>query len=155
MTKKIPQKRAAELVSLSHEHHHALVFCVRLKKTQQTPIETIQNYVNYFWENHISEHFENEEKYLIDLIANQSLKEQFLAEHKQIREVVNSILTYPEAANKNALILSEILNNHIRFEERVLFPEIENAAKKNELQAIAKHINKPIVCPVFYPEFWK
>lgn len=155
MTKKTPQKRAAELVCLSHEHHHALVFCVRLKKAPKVSVEIIQNYVRYFWENHILLHFENEEKYLLDLIPNIKHQEQFLLEHNQIKQLVNQILINAETSINNALMLSEILNNHIRFEERELFPEIEKWATQSQLQAVASFLNKDVACPVFLPEFWK
>lgn len=155
MTKKTPQKRATELVSLSHEHHHALVFCVRLKKASQTTPEITQNYVRYFWENHISSHFDNEEKYLLHLMPTAPLKEQFLSEHNEIRALVNQLLTSAEEVMNNALLLSEKLNQHIRFEERILFPEIEKFASKKELQAVALQLNKSADCPVFFPEFWK
>lgn len=155
MTKKIPQKRAVELISLSHEHHHALVFCVRLKKAPKTDVKIIQNYVRYFWETHISLHFENEERCLLDLIPNSKLQEQFLFEHNQIKLLVNQILTGTETSINNALLLSETLNNHIRFEERELFPEIEKWATKSQLQTVASFLNKDVTCPLFLPEFWK
>ena len=63
MTKNTPIKRDQNLVILSHEHHHGLVFCTRLNKAHQTDIKTLQLFLDDFWLNDLVPHFKNEEKW--------------------------------------------------------------------------------------------
>lgn len=156
MTQKIPIKRSENLVVLSHEHHHGLVFCTRLKKAHQTDAKTLKLFVNNFWVNDLVPHFTNEEKWFLPEMENNEIKEQFITEHQQIKELVNRIRNSPIEVVELAIELSQVLNNHIRFEERIMFPYLEKTIATNKLVEIGNALsNIEVSCNKFTPEFWK
>lgn len=156
MTKKTPIKRAEELVALSQEHHHALVFCTRLKKAHLTDVKTLQLFVDEFWSGNTETHFENEEKWLLPHIENNEIKNQFIAEHNQIRALVNQIKNATDKVAELAVELAQVLNDHVRFEERILFPYLEKTIFTDKMTEIGIALSEvKITCQKFTPEFWK
>lgn len=156
MTKNTPIKRDQNLVILSHEHHHGLVFCTRLNKAHQTDIKTLQRFLDDFWLNDLVPHFKNEEKWFLAEMADNEIKEQFIAEHQQIRELVNRIQNSTQPVIELAAELAQVLNNHIRFEERILFPYLEKTIHTNKLLEIGNALSEiEVTCRKFTPEFWK
>lgn len=156
MTQKLPIKRDQNLMILSHEHHRALVFCTRLKKGHQTDVKTLQLFLNDFWFNELVPHFKNEEKWFLPEMADNEIKEQFIAEHQQIRALVNRIQNSTQQVIELAVELSQILNNHIRFEERILFPYLEKTVSVKKLVEIGKALSEiEVTCRKFTPEFWE
>lgn len=156
MTTKTPIKRSQELVVLSQEHHHALVFCTRLKKAYQTDLKTLQHFVSDFWDNEQQNHFDNEEKWLLPEMKEEKLKNQFIEEHQQIRKLIAQIKEAKNDGVELATDLAIILNNHIRFEERVLFPYLEKTIETQKLVIIGEQLSeKEVSCHKFTPEFWK
>lgn len=157
MSNKKPIKRNENLVVFSHEHHHGLVFCTRLKKAGKTDEKTICSFVKDFWENDLSDHFEREERILLPLLWDNEITKQFLAEHDQIKTRIQRILN-----NKNktlvddAITLSKLINDHIRFEERTMFPWLEKVLTPEELRKVGEELeNKEVAAHNFSPEFWK
>jgi len=52
-------------------------------------------------------------------------------------------------------LLTETLNDHIRFEERILFPQIENTLSKDLLDKIFDPLDSDVQCNVKWQhEFW-
>ncbi len=155
--KKNPVKRNKNLVVLSHEHHHGLVFCARLNKAHKADDETLKSFVKEFWEHNLSSHFKSEERLLLPLLEDNKIAGQFLSEHNQIRALIQAI---SENNHKNVksdiLKLAKLIHDHIRFEERVMFPWLENALSPSELIAIGNELEKTeIIAPKFSLEFWK
>jgi len=156
LTKKTPIKRSQELVVLSQEHHHALVFCTRLKKGHLTDLKTLQLFVDDFWSTNTATHFDNEEKWLLPKIENNVIKEQFIAEHQQIRALVERIKSATDEIVEVAVELAQVLNNHVRFEERILFPYLEKTIPADKMAEIGIALSEvKITCQKFTPEFWK
>jgi hemerythrin-like domain-containing protein len=151
-----PVKRNENLVVLSHEHHHGLVFCSRLKKANKADDQVLKSFVKEFWDNQLASHFESEESLLLPLLQDNKIAEQFLSEHDRIRKLIQAI---SENQNKNvkedALKLGILINDHIRFEERTMFPWLEKTITPNELIAIGNHLEETeVVGHQFLPEFW-
>ena len=61
-----PIKRSKELAPLSREHHEGLLFAWKIKQGLKNETETklIAEYVQWFWKNHLQEHFTEEEQIL-------------------------------------------------------------------------------------------
>lgn len=151
-----PVKRNENLVVLSHEHHHGLIFCSRLKKARQTDEETLKRYVTDFWNNHLAAHFESEEKLLLPLLWDNEITAQFLSEHIQIEELTQSIMGNSKNVKEEALNLSNLINDHIRFEERTMFPWLEEVLSLIELVTVGNKLKgTEIIAHNFSPEFWK
>ena len=156
MTNKTPIKRNQELVVLSQEHHHALVFCTRLKKAHLTDVKTLQLFVDDFWSTNTATHFDNEEKWLLPEMENNEIKNQFIAEHQQIRALVSQIKNATDEVVEVAVELAQVLNNHVRFEERILFPYLKKKIPADKMAEIGIALSEvKITCQKFTPEFWK
>ena len=51
-------------------------------------------------------------------------------------------------------MLSRVLEANIRFEERVLFNEIQKEASEEDFQKLQEHHNQEISCGLWQDEFW-
>ncbi|MCC2671677.1 MAG: Hemerythrin cation binding region [Armatimonadetes bacterium] len=128
-------KRSAELRDLSEEHHYGLVASrqLRLAAEATEPVETAIEAFLVNWREEILPHFATEEAVLLPHLARvlgpeDSLIVRTLAEHAALRVAVLELGAAPEPERRFlATRAAELLHNHIRFEERVLFPEIERA----------------------------
>jgi len=81
---------------------------------------------------------------------------QMLDEHKQIRELIFKI---DNNNSKTKLIaeFAELLNKHIRFEERELFPLLQKESSADDLEEIGKFLKQHHnhSCEVWPNQFWK
>lgn len=149
-------KRNENLVVLSHEHHHGLIFCSRLKKAKQPDDEILKRYVTDFWVNHLVAHFVSEEKLLLPLMWDNEITAQFLSDHIQIEELIQSIMGNNKNVKEEALNLAKLINDHIRFEERIMFPWLQEVLSPIELVTVGKELKgTEIIAHQFLPEFWK
>lgn len=131
----IPLKRAFALQPLSRDHHHALLLVWKIKTGLSKGIaaERIKNYANWFYLTHLLPHFNLEEKYLFPILGSKNiLIEQALAEHQKLSNL------FGENTDLEVVLkLIEIeLENHIRYEERILFNEIQKVASDEQLQKL-------------------
>lgn len=158
MVKKVNPKssRDENLYVLSHEHHQGLIFAVRLRKTHQADAETLKRYIKDFWEASLESHFDSEEELFLDMISNIELKDRFLSEHKQIRTLQKEIEISDNNIAKKAIRFGTLINDHIRFEERILFPWLQENLTSDELKFIGSSIEDVDVCShAFTPRFWE
>lgn len=131
-----PIKRATELQYLSHQHHQVLIVCWKIRAGLAKPgaIESLQKFVIHFYKNYLQPHFHIEETHLYPSLGNHHpLIQQALAEHRQLQQILDNLSQAPEQYT----LLEHLLTQHIRFEERVLFNEIQQHATPEQLQAIA------------------
>lgn len=131
-----PIKRAPELQYLSHQHHQVLIVCWKIRAGLAKPgaIASLQKFVIYFYQHYLLPHFAEEEAHLYPLLGNDHpLIQQALAEHRQLQQILDNLSQAPEQYT----LLEHLLTQHIRFEERVLFNEIQQQATPEQLQAIA------------------
>ncbi|MEO6939918.1 MAG: hemerythrin domain-containing protein [Candidatus Kapaibacterium sp.] len=146
--------RHAALVPLSHDHHHALLLALRLKKSgpvskhdvwptgllahAKATVEMIQR--------ELYPHFMLEEQILFPearSIPNANiLIDQLLAEHAKMRNGKGEILALADKSATEELSIKlvefgTLLEQHIRREERELFPVLE-ASFSSEIWASLK-----------------
>lgn len=158
MVKKVNPKssRDENLYVFSHEHHHGLIFAVRLRKAHQADAETLKHYINDFWDNSLDSHFNNEEKLFLNFIDDKELKQRFLKEHKQIRDLQSDIKEADGDIVEKAKQFGVLINDHIRFEERILFPWLQANLTQTELESIGSSLDDADVCSHTYsPRFWE
>ena len=151
-----PLKRSKELTPLSREHHDGLLFAWKIKQglANGTSVETLCNYTRWFWTNHIKPHFKDEEKVLVKFLpAHDALVQQMFKEHAQIRDLIISLDKEPDS--NSIQLLAEFINNHIRFEERVLFVHVEKTLTQEQLDEIYKELPHDLHCDTEWEdEFW-
>ena len=150
----MPIKRAKELVQLSREHYHGLRLCWKIKMGLSKNIETerIKKYINWFYENYLLPHFEVEEKYLFPRIEKTSKnRDKALAQHKRIRQIIEKETTTTD----DLIELQNLINDHTRFEERVLFNEIQEAGLLENQEVINELSKETKFCENESDPFWK
>lgn len=130
-----PLKRHQALQPLSREHHHGLQLCWKIRTGFKKNIEIvrIRQYAVWFYENYLLPHFEIEEKYIFPVLdKDNDLIKKALSEHRKIRRLFQA----ETDLYKNLNLIEELLERHIRFEERVLFNQIQSVATDEQLQQI-------------------
>jgi len=156
-----PIKRSKQLAPLSREHHDGLLFAWKIKQglENKTPLEKLRRYSLWYWQQHIKPHFCQEEKILMPYMpADHPMAKQLKEEHEHIRELVLSLDA--EADKRDFVILADLVNKHIRFEERELFVYLEELLTTEQLNKVYQELEQhPLTCndpksPVWDEEFW-
>ena len=134
-----PIKRSIELQPLSRQHHNGLFFCLLLEKGVKKQADKIlmRDFCQYFWEKDLQHHFELEEKHLTTFSSYEELREgisRMMEEHAFIRK----FFTNPGILNEYSIFdqLQQSVDKHIRFEERELFPLIQQIINQQEMQML-------------------
>lgn len=131
-----PLKRHKALQPLSREHHYGLLLSWKIRRGLSKNIEPkrIKIYADWFFKTYLLPHFEMEEKYVFTVLGlNDELVKKAMAEH-----VLLSYLFENEDIKVALNEIESVLDKHIRFEERVLFPEIQRVATETQLVEIEK-----------------
>lgn len=126
------RRRSEFLAQLSREHHQALVQAIALKRAGAGDAEAVWRGFLSFWETEGAAHFAEEECELLPAYAEVAdpahpAVVRTLLEHVMIRARVAALTRQspPSAGDLNTL--GSRLELHVRHEERVLFPLIEDA----------------------------
>jgi hemerythrin-like domain-containing protein len=157
----VPIKRSEELQPLSRQHHNGLLFCLLLQKgiNKQADLEVMKEFIQSFWYKDLHHHFNLEESYLIPLTkqyANlQSGLERMVNEHYELKNIINE-----NSLNISYESIEELRRNldaHIRFEERELFPLIEETISDQQRTAIGTVLahEKDDNCMNYPIKFWE
>lgn len=133
-----PLKRHPALQPLSRDHYVGLQQAQRLMKAAQADAAARRTTADEFlraWGEEISSHFDDEERLLPDLIAVPADCQRMLDEHVRIRALTATVEALLSQSPPGELLaeLGQQLNDHIRWEERQLFPAIEAAAGAEQL----------------------
>ncbi|MBK7128685.1 MAG: hemerythrin domain-containing protein [Crocinitomicaceae bacterium] len=118
-----PLKRAPELIPLSRDHHHALLLCWKIRQgiAKKVDPNRIMQYIRWFYDFHLEPHFELEEKKIFTLPGvGSALVEQAIGEHAQLRFLINQTPSTELLSS-----FEKTLEQHVRFEERVLFVDVQ------------------------------
>lgn len=138
-----PIKRNENIQPLSREHHFGLLFCWKVRTGLKYGIATerIIRYVDYFWTEHLQQHFKAEEELLFKKVSD-PLCDQALQEHRDLKEMISSLVGH-SSADEPALLdkFATLLGEHIRFEERVLFPHLEKAMSAVQLKEVGDSLS--------------
>jgi iron-sulfur cluster repair protein YtfE (RIC family) len=140
-----PLKRHPALVPLSKDHHFGLLLCWKIRtgiKKEIAP-ERIIEYVVYFFNDHLKPHFAEEEQFIFVLLKENDEK-RLMAEkqHVRLRELIVKIQQKPTQVLELLDEFEKELEQHIRFEERDLFPYIQDGLSENELQKLKAKIEE-------------
>jgi hemerythrin-like domain-containing protein len=118
---------------------------VRLKRGDTAYPETtdMAGSIERLWKEELAEHFTEEEEHLFPLPdypdAVRSMVERALDEHRRMRELVERSAR-GEDVEETARQLGLLLEAHIRFEERELFPAIQEVLSEEVIQRVGKGI---------------
>ena len=150
--------RHAALIPLSHDHHHALVLALRLKKggpaSQNdrgwpTDISGQLQSTLEFAKDELLPHFLIEEEILYPAAREQRSESldlligQLLEDHTSMRAVLHDLKSTQAPESEILGQLQQFgaqLGKHIRREERELFPLIEQLVPPSQLQGLSDAI---------------
>jgi hemerythrin-like domain-containing protein len=124
-------KRDEALRELSRDHHQALYRSMRMKRAGQGDVDDVRADVLGFWRDHGARHFRIEEEILLPGFAtagdpSHEALVRVLVDHVWIRERMERLAA--DELDVSAIHqLGDRLDAHVRHEERVLFPLIEDA----------------------------
>ncbi|HRI45589.1 MAG TPA: hemerythrin domain-containing protein [Ignavibacteriaceae bacterium] len=145
-------KRHPALVFLSKDHHHGLIMAQMIKKDAPNykglPHDTSGkiNYVTQFYRDELKYHFDEEENILFSYLAKlnnhfETSINNLKLEHQEIEDTINSL----ENSDQKEIVLNDLgvmLEQHIRFEERILFEKIQNTLSEEELDKLTNLLNR-------------
>jgi iron-sulfur cluster repair protein YtfE (RIC family) len=142
-------KRHESLRPLSRDHHHGLAEARALRWAVSgragTPREARKHLLSA-WERWLSSHFEDEERWLVPLIPDPADARRLEAEHRDVRGLIEALDRAGEESEPHRDLLERIatrLHDHIRWEERQLFPSVEATASESALATLAEHLARP------------
>ncbi|HEX6461175.1 MAG TPA: hemerythrin domain-containing protein [Thermoleophilaceae bacterium] len=141
-------KRHKALEQLSRDHHQALFQAMRLKRAKEADAGSVLGDFLDFWFGVGHLHFRAEEEVLLPAYSaygDGSREEvvRVLIDHMQIRREafeLGGLKKDPPPERLHAL--GEKLDAHVRHEERVLFPLIEEALPDDELVRVARGVDE-------------
>lgn len=144
MEKTSPIKRSNNLVTLSREHHDGLLISWKIRRglNKQIPLKEIAAYSIYCWQQHLQKHFQQEEQYLFNPYKQEPLCAEALKQHKQLENTVISFKDEQNLSEETIKNFADKLEQHIRFEEREVFPQLERKIPTDELIKIGEALNK-------------
>ena len=158
-------KRSKYLTPLSWEHHSALVNASRIKRGLALKADTaiLQEFMEYLWKTDLQPHFQREEDAFLpqkdwQQVA-EDLRSHMLNDHKEFARLAEQISKTTAVGKKTEAMerFADLLTSHVRFEERQLFPAIEDAFDEDALIAIGAQLKERHVpgCIHWQPAFWE
>lgn len=148
-----PIKRHPAIQHFSRDHHFGLLLCWKIREgfRRNVELERMKKYTDWFFEVYQKPHFDMEEKYMFPILPDDDkMKKRAIAEHRKLERLFND----NEDVNRALILIEELLDQHIRFEERILFNEIQKNATEEELQKLAE-IHEDPEDLTWEDEFWK
>lgn len=130
-------KRAPALVPLSREHHEVLVLARRACEPSRPGAEpqALRLHLLQRWDEQVDAHFEREETHLLPALRAAGAAApvlEALRQHRVLREAIARL----RAGDLDALpAWGEAMREHVRWEERALFPLAERLLDLAGLQA--------------------
>lgn len=145
-------KRHKSLFTLSHDHHHGLIAAQVLKKNAPkyeklpTSFEGKTEYILKFYEEELVPHFDAEEKILFPFVKGRDneidlIIKDLISEHNKMSEYISAIKKNEHDENLMDE-LAQLLDGHIRKEERILFEKIQEKFENEELEKIQELLEK-------------
>lgn len=141
-------RRDDALIPLTHDHHHALAQARRLMDVSKLTDETerrngANDFVNFYYGRAIRHFHEEEELFFAPLIDEPKARDQVVravSDHLRLHALVRSVkrqLTTGETDSDTLVKISELLTEHVRFEEKELFPLVEELVAHEDLEDLA------------------
>lgn len=130
-----PLERHPQLRPLSREHHHGLLLCWRIRRdlVERRDHDKVLAECRTDFERELLPHFAVEEEAVFPVLgAGDPLVRRAIAEHRRIAR----LFLATDDPTRTLSRIEDELEAHIRFEERVLFPQVQERATAEELDRI-------------------
>lgn len=134
MTKPTSLKKYEALKSLSRDHHQCLQLCWKIREGLKTGVsnDRIKKYTDFFYTSQIRPHFRFEEKEIFSLLAEpNTIRSRAEKEHERLESLFKK-----DPDSETFSSIAKELKEHIKFEERELFRELQETVSEEKLQQI-------------------
>lgn len=136
--------RHPALVPLSRDHHDVLVQVLWLRRALPAPVEALRRAAESFLSFYADEmvgHMKDEEEVVLPLAAGADAEgaERIRAEHREIHALaarLRGALDDGAALPGVAVELAQLVDDHVRFEERAYFMRVQDALDAPSLDAL-------------------
>ncbi len=125
-------KRHPSLEPFSRDHNQGLIIARRLSSPEKP--DAVEQFAQ-IWKDELMDHFQEEQRLLGPLCTVDELSRMY-AEHLSIGRYASEAIA-GSLSSDDAVCLVEILDQHIRWEERTLFPAIEKRSTESQLTNLA------------------
>jgi hemerythrin len=143
-----PIERHEALAPFSRDHYTGLVQAQRLKKAADADAVARRKAIAEFvdaWDCEIAEHFADEERLLAHM-AGDADRQRLLNEHQQLTDLAEQTRALRRQTDPDAAVvrrIGELLDQHIRWEERELFMRLQDQLTDAQLAELG-HRTEPI-----------
>ena len=144
-------RRHDSLIPLSREHHYGLMVCLRIHKGIEQHKANVDwlseraRKARLFFESDLKSHFKTEEEIVFPAMSKiteaKPTIEQLIGEHRDLERLVHELRQ--AQGSQLALLLREfadLLESHIRKEERVLFPCYEQNISPEDAERVKTQV---------------
>jgi len=131
-------KRGDFLKQIIRERHQGFLLCWKIRTGIRKNVEAarIKKYTDWFYKTYLIHYFKFEEKYIFPILPSENkMRIKAMAEHRRLKRLFES----DTDILKNSSLIEEELENHIRFEERMLFDEVKRNVTEEQLQQMRIH----------------
>jgi hemerythrin superfamily protein len=149
-------KRAVALQPLSHQHHNSLMACLLINKGIQKKADPniISDFIGNLYKEDLLPHFSKEEQLIFPSLPS-STRKLLQREHETLRILAERI--HKERTHPVINTFSKLLEQHIRFEERVIFNEVQEHNSSEQMEQIANGLKDTVArkCSDYPNKFWE
>lgn len=144
-----------ELETASEEHFDALFFGWKIGEGLRNNVDTtrIKAYADWFFENYMKQHIAVETKFLFPILGMDNVRvKKAMANHRRLSRLFNDTKDVYKSLNR----IEDEIGRFIRFEERVLYKQIEEKVTSEQLQEIKqKYDDIKVAEDEWDDQFWK
>ncbi len=149
-------KRHHSLVLLSQDHHHGLALALRLRQGNEALLHDGWTHdrveqarrVQEFYERELRSHFTAEEEAVFPILKEHSprsgpLITTLIQQHRELERLVGAIArAKPNDLDGLLVALGELLEQHIRLEERELFELYQSDLAPHVMEEVGKAVRR-------------
>lgn len=126
---------------ISRQHHDELLSCLLIKKgvNKKADIRLLTDFTNTFWNNDLKTHIEAEENILIPFLIKHKFENRYINMLKTDHAIIKSVherLNVFDHRHKVFEIFASVVEQHIRFEERVIIGKVEELLTPAQLEEL-------------------
>ncbi len=140
-------KNRKSLFSIAHDHFHGLMLADLIKEGKPSPgqfpgtLEEKAKFSIRFYNIELDNHFYLEEHILQPLVRGinkdiDDMLDEMIDDHNKIRAMVESLKDGTNLSGK-LMKLGSYMEEHIRKEERIMFPKVQESLSEQELEELA------------------
>lgn len=149
-----PLKRHPALQPLSKEHHQILLLGFKIRQGLKNTIEPkrILSYSDWFFSAYLKPHFKKEEYHLTHVSGeNLDIISQLKLNHQKVTKAFLKLTP----SNSELKRLEELIISHVRYEERVLFEEIQSKMTQEDILYLENHLEEQKFQEHLQDVFWQ